>query len=240
MVKGLIRKTLNYLRIDATKNLEYDRLTNLVLKNVLKIDSNCIDVGCHKGEILELMIKIASDGKHYAFEPIPEYYQKLVEKNYTNVIIKSFALSDENGEATFNYVVSDPAYSGLKEREYKNDNPEIQKIEVHKAKLDDVVPVDYCVDFMKIDVEGGEYGVLSGAKELIKRSQPTIIFEFGLGASDYYDISAKKMYELLSDYKLSVATLKGYLGKREKLSLDAFTKMYKENSEYYFIAYSEK
>lgn len=240
MVKGLIRKTLNYLHIDATKNLEYDRLTNLILKNVLNKDSNCIDVGCHKGEILELMIKIASDGKHYAFEPIPEYYQKLVEKDYPNVTIKSFALSDENGEATFNYVVSDPAYSGLKEREYKNDNPEIQKIEVHKAKLDDVVPVDYTFDFMKIDVEGGEYGVLLGAKELIKRSHPTIIFEFGLGASDFYDVTAKKMYDLLTSYKLSVATLKGFLENKKGLSLAEFSKMYKDNSDYYFIAYPEK
>lgn len=237
MVKGLIRKTLNYLHIDATKNLEYDRLTLLVLKKVLNQNSNCVDVGCHKGEILELMIKIADNGKHYAFEPIPDYYKSLVQKNYPNVTVKSFALSESNGEATFNYVIDAPAYSGLKEREYKKENPEIQKIEVHKAKLDDVVPVDYCVDFMKIDVEGGEYGVLLGAKEVIKRSRPTIIFEFGLGASDFYDVNAKDMYLLLSELNLHVATLKGFLKNNEQLSLSAFEKMYQENSDYYFIAF---
>ena len=53
-IKNIIRGALNLLHIDLTKNLEYDRLTNAIMKKVLKVDSNCVDVGCHKGEIWRL------------------------------------------------------------------------------------------------------------------------------------------------------------------------------------------
>src|SRR5690554_7788214 len=70
-VKDILREILINLRLDLTKNLEYDRLTRAILKKFLKNNHNCIDVGCHKGEILDLMLTYSPQGKHYAFEPIP-------------------------------------------------------------------------------------------------------------------------------------------------------------------------
>jgi len=52
MIKELIRKILIGLRIDLTKNIYYDRLTLKILDKVVKPNSNCIDIGCHKGEIM--------------------------------------------------------------------------------------------------------------------------------------------------------------------------------------------
>lgn len=77
LIKDTIRKTLNALHLDLTKNLKYDRLTKDVIAKSLKINSNAIDVGCHKGEILDLILKHAPSGKHYAFEPIPDFYNTL-------------------------------------------------------------------------------------------------------------------------------------------------------------------
>ena len=66
-------------------------------------------------------MKLAPDGTHLAFEPIADlYYQGLVDSfsSYPNVRIYNLALSDTVGEATFQYVVSNPGYSGLRRKKY--------------------------------------------------------------------------------------------------------------------------
>ena len=60
--KDFLRETLITLKIDLTKNLEYDRLTKDIIKNYVKENHNCIDIGCHKGEILDLMLKYSPNG----------------------------------------------------------------------------------------------------------------------------------------------------------------------------------
>ena len=79
-MKDLIKSILNLLHLDITKNLKYDRLTKLVIKRALNLNSNAIDIGCHKGEILVEILKNAPNGQHFAFEPIPLFYQNL-QKN---------------------------------------------------------------------------------------------------------------------------------------------------------------
>jgi hypothetical protein len=76
-LKQNLRDLLVTLNIDLTKNLEYDRLTRKIIASHLRPDSNCIDVGCHKGEILDLMLKYAPNGTLYAFEPLPHLYSAL-------------------------------------------------------------------------------------------------------------------------------------------------------------------
>lgn len=56
-IKSLLKCLFIFFHIDITKNIEYDRLTKQILKKNLKKNSNCLDIGCHKGEILDLMLK---------------------------------------------------------------------------------------------------------------------------------------------------------------------------------------
>lgn len=72
-IKNILREILLFLRIDLTKNLKYDRLTKQIMKKYIQPNYHCVDIGCHKGEILDLMLKYAPLGKHYAFEPIHYY-----------------------------------------------------------------------------------------------------------------------------------------------------------------------
>ncbi len=236
-IKNIIRIALNLLHIDLTKNLEYDRLTNAIMKKVLQADSNCVDVGCHKGEILSVMIKQAPDGKHFGFEPIPYLYQNL--KNHFNgkATIYPFALADTNGTSTFQLVKNAPAYSGIKKRKYDVDVPDIEEIEVELKKLDDVIPGSLNIDLIKIDVEGAEFGVLKGARRLILKSKPYIIFEFGLGASDFYETKPSDLFAFFEETGLCISTLKSFIKNEKPLTLEAFTQLYNLNREYYFIAH---
>jgi len=241
-IKNFIRNTLNYLHLDVTKNLEYDRLTKTIMKKLLKKDSCCIDIGCHKGEILDCMLKQSPKGNHYAFEPIPSFFDKLQTK-YTNSNVKlyPYALSDKEGKSVFNFVKNAPAYSGIKKRHYDIKNPEIEEIEVELNILDNLFLKDEKIDFIKIDVEGAEFEVLKGGKNLLKQQKPTILFECGVGGSDYYGTTPEAIYRFITeDIKLNIYILKAFLSKGEALKIEEFKMLFDTNKEYYFIAYHDK
>ena len=238
-IKNIIRTALNLLHIDLTKNLEYDRLTADIMKKVLKTNSNCVDVGCHKGEILVAMLKDAPKGKHFGFEPIPYLYQNLKKHFDGKASILPYALADKNDTSTFQLVKNAPAYSGIKKRKYEVDNPDIEEIVVQLKKLDDVIPNDTKIDLIKIDVEGAEFGVLKGATNLINRDKPYIIFEFGLGASDFYGTKPIDLYPFFLEKGLAISTLKSFIKKGDPLTLEEFGILYQENKEYYFIAHQQ-
>jgi len=239
MLKRIIRNTLTALGLDLTKNLKYDRLTTRIMEKVIANDSSCVDVGCHKGEMLDLMLKYAPNGQHYAFEPIPAMFAQLKTK-YTqdNIHLFSCALSDKKGTTTFNYVKNAPAYSGIMKRRYDVKHPEIEEINVKLDLLDHLVPENQVVKFIKIDVEGAEYGVLRGAKSILKKDKPFVVFEFGLGASDYYQTTPEMIYQLLvEECGLQISNLKGWISQSPPLTLEAFTQHYLQSKEYYFLAH---
>lgn len=237
-IKNLIKKGLSTLHLDLTKNLKYDRLTKQIIAKVVKPDSICIDIGCHKGEILDLILKYAPNGGHFAFEPIPDLYNKLKIKYSNKCNIFSCALSDHTGETTFQFVTNAPAYSGILKRKYDIQDPEIEEIKVKLEKLDNIIPGDSKIDLIKIDVEGGEFHVLKGAQRIISKSKPIIIFECGIGASEYYGTKPEDVYDYLNkDISLNISLLNDWLKNKLPLSRQQFCDMFNNNTEYYFIAY---
>lgn len=237
-IKDLIRNILIFLRIDLTQNLKYDRLTKQVIKTAVKTHHTCIDVGCHKGEILDLFVNAAPSVPHFGFEPIPSFYQNL-KKTYLKQQILPFALSDEEGTTTFQYVKNAPAYSGLKSRTYKTSTPDVEEIQVELKRLDDVIPASTTISFIKIDVEGAEMQVLKGGINLIKKDKPTILFECGLGASDFYGVKPEHVFDFFSNeinYQLN--TLDNWLKQKPALNKSEFINLYNTNKEYYFVGTS--
>lgn len=240
-MKETIKKILKSLPFDFTQNQRYDRLTRQVIRKVCRADSHTLDVGCHKGEILDLFLMASPEGMHYGFEPIPDLFQALQTKYGTNPHCKIFdiALSDKQGKASFNYVVSNPSYSGLLKRKYDRPNETDTLITVSTERLDDVIPSDFKVDLLKIDVEGGELLVLEGARNTLRRCKPVIIFEHGLGASEVYGSTPDKVFALLESCGLQVSLLDRFLRDAPPLSQEAFSREYHERRNYYFIAYSK-
>jgi len=236
-IKDLLRKTLIFLHIDLTKNLQYDRLTGKIMKRCIRSNSNCIDIGAHKGEILELMLKYAPEGKHYAFEPIPFLFQELEKKYKNSVSVFPYALSENSGYSTFQLVKNAPAYSGIKKRHYDISNPEIEEIEVTLKTLDEVVPASEKIHFIKIDVEGGEFGVLKGAKKLLIKNKPVVLFECGKGASEYYGTNPLDLYDFVSnELNMKIYTLRAFVKNNLPLTKIEFNTCFNKNTEYYFVA----
>ena len=230
VLKNIIKKIF-----PVTHNIRYDNQTFQIMKIVLEADSTFVDVGCHKGEVFDHALKCSPKGKHFAYEPIPDLFSEL-EIKYKNICeVKNYAITDSCGESEFHHVISNPAYSGIKKRSYPKDE-KIDKIKIKTSTLDKELINESRVDLIKIDVEGGEYGVLKGAKEVINKFHPVFIFEHGLGASDYYNTDPDDIYELfdMSDY--NIYTLKGFIKQSSPLSKEKLNDLYSRNKEYYFLA----
>jgi FkbM family methyltransferase len=238
MIKDLAKKLIKSLPFAFTQNQKYDRQTAEVIQRSCKPNSTCIDVGCHKGEVLDMLLAASPAGKHYGFEPIPVLYEALRAKyNRPSITISNIALSNKRGETSFNYVVSNPAYSGLIKRKYDRADEQDTSIQVQTDKLDDVLPPNEQVDFVKIDVEGGELLVLQGARQMLTRCKPVVIFECGLGASEFYGSTPDMVFSLLSECGLKLSLMENWLNGRPALTQKQFEQHYQNKSHYYFIAY---
>jgi FkbM family methyltransferase len=237
MIKQFLRELLLFFGLDLTKNLKYDRLSRKFIRQYVREGDNCIDVGAHRGEILHFLIEQAQLGKHLAFEPIPEFYEKLQLTFGKTAQILPFALSNERGKRTFQWVKNAPAYSGFEKRKYPHRLPNIETIEVETRTLDEFQHKEIPIRFVKIDVEGAEFLVLKGAKQTLKTHRPFILFEFGLGASDYYQSSEKELFAFFSELDYVLFTLGDFFAKKPPMALHEFENHYKKNTEYYFLAF---
>jgi FkbM family methyltransferase len=169
----------------------------LLLVFALRSDSCCIDVGAHEGIWLEQFRRLAPQGRHLAYEPLPHMCAALVEK-YPEMDIRNAALSNAAGESTFIHVTDHPGYSGLRERTYPR-AVEQETITVRTERLDDALPGGFVPALIIIDVEGAEQQVVEGGLETIRRHQPIVVFEHGLGAADHYGTTPRDMYGLLAE-----------------------------------------
>lgn len=216
----------------------YDFQTFDLLKKVLPPDANCIDIGAHTADILRKLVKYAPQGQHYAFEPIPWLYKDLQKNFGDKVKVMELALSDTLGTATFYAYRNRPAVSGLKQRQFENENYAMEKIDVKVETLDHIIPKDLPIHLIKIDVEGAELQVLRGGIEILKKYKPIVLFEFGLGGSEHYGATPQKMFELLEECGLSISTLEYYLKARPPFSKEEFVGQYEKKYNYFFIAYN--
>lgn len=220
------------------KNAAYDVQLHKVMKAVLRADSVCIDGGAHRGLVLEQMLTLAPRATHFAFEPIPELYQHL-RKKFPDQRIFDVALGKQAGTATFRHVVNAPAYSGLRERDYNGLEMQISELQVRVAKLDELVPDDIPVAFIKLDLEGGEYHALRGGMRLIKEQRPFIAFEAGEGSTGRYDVTPVMLFELLVDeLGLELSTMDRWLHRLPGFTRAEFLDAYRR--EFFYLAYPQE
>ena len=168
-----------------------------LLTSELRRDSNCLDIGAYRGDVLREMVRRAPLGHHVAWEPLP-YMASALRRRFPTVDIREAAVSDRTGMAQFSNVRSRPTYSGLRLRP---DVPsrDVQSIEVRTETVDSAIPKDLVPDFIKIDVEGALVAVLSGALNTLAVHRPIVLFEYGHLARTTYGTSFNDVYQLLHD-----------------------------------------
>ncbi len=239
-VKNIVRKTVYKLYRLYKNHLEYkihiyDLQTIDIIKD-LPVDAVCIDVGVNEGQILHYLQKRCKKGLIICIEPIEEL-ASYIKSRYKNkcVEVRQLAVSDQDTQATFYYFPKRNAVSGLSHRDLAEANTSKQRL-VEVRKLDSIFK-EQRLDFVKIDVEGAEFNVLNGAKNILTRFHPLIIFESGKGGMEYFNHTPEELYALLASMGYKLSTLNNYLNKKEAFSQAEFLSNYRKGYDFEYIAY---
>jgi len=179
----------------------------IILKKFFKKKINVyIDIGSHKGEMIN-MIKKNFDVKYiFAFEPNIECSKFLKIIKHKNIKIFNYALSDKTGKdelkigyisamSTLNKINDNSLYTFIKKIVIsvfflKNEIYK-KKIKIEKKMFKEIFKkYNYkTLDLVKIDTEGHEYNVLKGMGVYLKKIN-IILLEY------HYDNSLIKDYNL--------------------------------------------
>lgn len=226
-----------YERIAWGQGARYDRETMAVMRRVLTPTSACADVGCYRGALLEEMVALAPNGRHFAFEPLPSHYDYL-RSRFATVQVFNTALADYDGFAVFQHVVGRPARSGLRRVPYPDPSQPVEEIKVTVTGLDRLIPDDIRLDFLKIDVEGAELQVLRGGTRVIRRSRPMVVFEAGYERSEVYGSHPEDLYDFVTDeLRLEVSLMRDWLAGGDHLSRHEFCRRLYANIDFCFLAH---
>jgi len=209
----------------ARQSVKYDKLTVRIMASVLGEHSNCVDMGAHKGSMLLHMAELAPKGTIYAFEPLPALAAQLRRRwgQSPNVHIFEIALSDEPGTRTFSHVTNSPGKSGFRRMAHVSGTSKVVEITVKVDRLDDIVPEDLKIDFIKVDVEGAQLEAFRGATRILTRDRPFVVFEHGMMAEESYGTTSDMVYDLLVDQcSLNISLLADWLTGKKPLTREEF------------------
>ncbi|NJL10296.1 MAG: FkbM family methyltransferase [Calothrix sp. SM1_7_51] len=205
---------------------------HLVQYVVSKLKPNFImfDIGAHHGTYTLIVAyelkKRGWKGLIHSFEPDPFNFSLLqynVEQNQLTdyVVLHNKGVSNLTGKESFLVNTkenSDNMIGSTKTLLNQENQSEIYKQqELEVIKLDDFVGEISHVDMIKIDIQGGEYLALEGAKQLIEQNKPICLVEAVQGWA-----TTLKVENILGDYNYSIKAVdtKGMLCERD--SSDVF------------------
>ena len=146
-------------------------LTNLIKKEIHSGDV-VLDIGAHIGYYtLQFANLVGSTGKVYAFEPEPKNFE-LLKKNvqinkHDNVVLIQKIVSDKDGIVEF--FIS--KFDSIGNKLFKSDESG-SSIKVGSTTLDEYFKDSKeKIDFIKMDIQGGEGKAILGMKNLLKENK---------------------------------------------------------------------
>jgi FkbM family methyltransferase len=166
----------------------------VLFAGALAPDSNCVDVGCSLGVVLNAMLQCAPHGRHIAYEPAPDLCADLATR-FPHVDVRNAALSNQSGEREFVHLPDRIGYSHFLGDGESRTPLSGDAIVVRVETLDSALPEGYAPTLVKIDVEGAELEVLEGAECMLATCRPIVVFEHGAGRPDV----SRELFELVSE-----------------------------------------
>lgn len=192
-----------------TNNSSEIELTRFFLKN-LKPGEVVFDIGAHFGFYTILFaLLVGENGKVFGFEPTPEIFRYLSKNTRSYQNIKNFnqAVWTSSGKTEFaDFGLALSAYNTFKVEVtsvLRTDLGSKRKIiQVETVSLD-----DFCLkqnvqpDFIQIDAERAELGILKGSLKLLNYKHPSLAIEFFGG--NYWTEDQDEILKLLADLNYS-------------------------------------
>jgi hypothetical protein len=117
--------------------------------------------------------------------------------------VEEVALSDFEGTAIFHILTDDPARSSLVNRPDWERGRTVEQLVVPVRRLDDCVPPENRIAFLKVDVEGAELELFRGASRILAEDKPVVVFECT-------DVNLPEVASLLKSFVMEISFLSRY------------------------------
>lgn len=186
--------------------VDWERTVENAYRALVGPGRNIIDIGGHRARHAAIFAGDLAAANLVVIEPLAEQFAYLAGlfANKPGIRLINAAVGKAPGTASFVINRNAPEESGLKRRIYNNESTaNIIETTVDVITLDSL-DLDFKVDYIKIDVEGGELDILRGAHALLQRDRPLMSVEYGYPSysayghqpGDLYDIAAENNYVL--------------------------------------------
>jgi FkbM family methyltransferase len=212
----------------------HDRQLRQVMDRVLRPNSNCVDVGCGRGQALREFLRRAPQGRHLAIEPAPERFARL-KTQFPQVGLFNVAASDQSGEGTCTPLPSMTFEGLLSRRCAVRTDPGTYR--VLTATLDELVPPDLAVRFLRVNVRAGILAVLTGALGLIRRCHPYLAFDVAQESGRDSAAQPDKIYDLLTENGLAISLTDDWLIGNSPIARSAFASQFRNRPQSCFLAH---
>ncbi len=157
----------------------YEPNVSALFRARLRPGMHVLDVGANIGYYTMLSASLVGvSGSVTAIEPNPNCIKLLEASRRVNGFAHVVALQVAAGRDRGLLVLHGSYSNAMTSSPPDEAAALIRSNTVPSFKIDDLVPSDSRIDFVKIDVEGAEYNALMGASDLIRRCHPAIVSEF--------------------------------------------------------------
>jgi FkbM family methyltransferase len=196
------------------KSREHD--TMVIFKDLISQNNVVVEVGGHIGYIsIFFSYLVGNNGSLVVFEPgtnnLPYITENIKNAPFKNHTIRKVAVGKIVGTATFyeddltgqnNSLVKD--FDGFQNNS-KNSFVEalIYEKNVEVITLD-LEFKDKTVDFIKIDIEGGEWPAILGAEKLIQTQNPILMVEIQADQDNIFRFMKKHNYIGFNEQKITI------------------------------------
>jgi FkbM family methyltransferase len=157
----------------------YEPHVTAVFRDRLRPGMHVVDIGANIGYYTMLSASLVGpSGSVTAIEPNPSS-AKLLEASRRANSFENVTVAQVAAGRALGLLVIHGSYGNVMTSAIPDDAAAlISSTTVPTFRVDDLVPRDRKIDFVKIDVEGAEYNALLGASALIRRCHPMIVSEF--------------------------------------------------------------
>jgi FkbM family methyltransferase len=213
----------------ARKNSRDDEALRALIR-LLPADASCVDVGANMGHILAAMVAGCPQGRHVAFEPVPQLAQDL-RRRFPGVDVRQQGVADTPGRTKFTVVPGKPSRSGISATLDLTLDAAVEELEIEVTTLDEALPEELRPALVKVDVEGGELEVLLGARRLLGEHRPILALEHQYGRRPDPDRTLR-IHDLLTELGYELHTIAG-----TELSRQRFADLVAARAEWNFLAH---
>jgi FkbM family methyltransferase len=181
--------------VEESGRLDHDEYALPIILQHIKPGDTVVDAGAFIGDhTIAYCNAVGESGHVYAFEPNIKAYECL---EYNCKSAKTYNLGLSNIAETVYYSENKNAGAGRLLR----DTP--TEIQIKTITLDSLQLS--ALDFLKIDVEGYEVGVLEGAALTIKKYRPKMWIEINVSALDQQGKTARDIENFLTELNYTYA-----------------------------------